>query len=216
MNQFLQKELPAGHEILFEKTVNKISLKTETLIPYLVETLAPITGEDLQDAHVAINQQEQRPYVSLSFKPAGAVRFSEVTEKNVGRLMAIVLDNNIYSAPKINQKISGGEAQITLGAMDYNTTLNEAKELSLVLRAGALPVELEFQEQRIVGPSLGADSIKKASYASALAGLCIFLWVMYYYRMSGVFAVITLVANVIFTLACLVGLEATLTLPGVS
>ncbi len=216
LNQFLQKELPAGHEILFEKTVNKVTLKTETMIPYLVESLAPITGEDLQDAHVAINQQEQRPYVALSFKPAGSARFSEVTEKNVGRLMAIVLDNNIYSAPRINQKISGGEAQITLGAMDYNTTLNEAKELSLVLRAGALPVQLEFQEQRIVGPSLGADSIKKATYASVIAAMCIFLWVMYYYRVAGVFAVITLIANVIFTLGCLVGLEATLTLPGIA
>lgn len=216
LNQFLQKDLPAGHEILFEKKVSKITLKTESLIPFLVESVAPITGEDLQDAGVRIDQQQQRPYVSLSFKPSGAARFAEVTGKNVGRLMAIVLDNNIYSAPKINQKISGGEAQITLGAMDYNSLLTEAKDLALVLRAGALPVELEFQEQRIVGPSLGADSIKKAVYASIISGLCVFLFVIYYYKRSGVSAVITLIANVIFTLACLVGLEATLTLPGIA
>lgn len=216
LNQFLQKDLPPAHEILFEKKMNKVTLKTESLVPYLVESVAPITGDDLQDAGVRIDQNEQRPYVSLSFKPSGSVRFADVTEKNVGRLMAIVLDNNIYSAPRINQKISGGEAQITLGAMDYNSILTEAKELALVLRAGALPVELEFQEQRIVGPSLGADSIKKASYASVIAGLFIFIFMIFYYKKSGVNAVITLVANVIFTLACLVGLEATLTLPGIA
>lgn len=216
LNQFVQKDLPEGHEIIFEKKVNKISLKTESLIPFLVESLAPITGEDLQDAGVRIDQQEQKPYVSLSFKPSGALRFSEVTEKNVGRLMAIVLDNNVYSAPRINQKISGGEAQITMGAMDYNSILTEAKELALVLRAGALPVELEFQEQRIVGPSLGTDSIKEASYASVIAAMFVFLFMIFYYKASGLVAVGTLIANVIFTLACLVGLEATLTLPGIA
>lgn len=216
LNQFVQKDLPPGHEILFEKVVNKVSLKTEKKTPYLVESIAPLTGDDLQEAHVNIDQENQRPYVGIAFKPAGAVRFSEVTEKNVGRMMAIILDNNIYSAPVIQQKISGGQAQITLGNSDYNAMLSDAKDLALVLRAGALPVELEFQEQRIVGPSLGADSIKAATYASIIASLCIFIFVIFYYKTSGVIASITLILNVLFTLGCLVGLDATLTLPGIA
>jgi len=216
LNQYAQKDLPAAHEILFEKTTNKRTNEVEEKIPYLVESISPLTGDDLQDAHVSIDQQQQRPYVSLSFKATGAKVFADVTEKNVGRRMAIILDGNIFSAPTIQQKIAGGNAQITLGGGDYDTVLSEAKDLSLVLRAGALPVELEFQEQRIVGPSLGADSILQAGKASVIACILVFIFMIFYYKMSGFFAVITLILNVLFTLAILVGLQATLTLPGIA
>lgn len=216
LNQFAQAELPAGHEIMFEKKVNRVTHELESKIPYLVESNGPLSGEDLQDAGVRIDQQNQRPYVGLSFKPTGAKIFGQITEKNVGRRMAIILDGNVYSAPVIRDKITGGQAQITLGAMDYNSTLSEAKDLSLVLRAGALPVELEFQEQRIVGPSLGSDSIKQAAYASVLGCLAVFILMVFYYRTAGFIAVITLVLNVLFTLSCLVAVGATLTLPGIA
>lgn len=130
--------------------------------------------------------------------------------------MAIVLDGNVFSAPVINERISGGSAQITLGALGYNEAAKQATDLALVLRAGALPVELDFQEQRIVGPSLGADSIDKAELAGIIGAILVFAFIIFYYKTAGLFASITIVCNVILSLACLVGLEATLTLPGIA
>jgi preprotein translocase subunit SecD len=129
--------------------------------------------------------------------------------------MAIVLDNIVQSAPVIQSKISD-RGQITLGSGDYDAMMKEAQDLSIVLRAGALPAQLEFLEQRIIGPSLGQDSIHKGALASVIGSILVFLFVGFYYRVSGIIAVFSLVLNVIFVLACLVGLEATLTLPGIA
>jgi protein-export membrane protein SecD len=216
VNEFLKAELPGQHEIRFERKVNKRTLEMEYMIPYLVEINAPLTGADLQDAGVRIDQQEQKPYISVSFKSNAVKRFADVTEKNVGRRMAIILDQNIYSAPQIRDKISGGEAQITLGRGSYDSMLSEARDLSLVLRAGSLPVELEFQEQRVVGPSLGADSVADAKFGTILGCGFLFLLLFFYYRVSGVIATLTLVLNVLFTLGCLIAIQATLTLPGIA
>jgi protein-export membrane protein SecD len=215
LNDFAKAELPANTEILFEKTVNPKTFEIMSQVPYLVETVAPLTGDDLQDANVGVNQEDNSPYISVSFKTNSAKIFADVTEKNIGRRMAIILDGNIYSAPSIRSRIPNGEAQITLGMGSYDDKLKEAKDLSLILRAGALPVELEFQEQRIVGPSLGADSIDQAKVASIVACLLVFVFMILYYRLSGFIAVVTLVINVLLTLMCLVCLGATLTLPGI-
>lgn len=215
MNEFY-KELPKGHDLVFEKSLNPVSNEVDLLLPYVVESETKVTGDQLQDATVRIDQENNQPYVSLTFKSAGAKAFEEVTGNNINRRLAIILDGNIYSAPNIQSRIAGGNAQITLGQGDYNTLLKEARDLSLVLRAGALPVELEFQEQRIVGPSLGADSIARSEKAGLIAGFLVLLFIVIYYKVSGVIAVKSLVANVIFVLACLVGLEATLTLPGIA
>jgi protein-export membrane protein SecD len=142
--------------------------------------------------------------------------FEDITGKNVGRLMAIVLDGNVFSAPQINEKIAGGSAQITLGAGDYNSLLGEARDLALVLRAGALPVELEFQEQRVVGPSLGADAIQKAEVAGLIGALLVFVFTIFYYKVAGLIACITIISNVILGMTCLMALGATLTLPGIA
>jgi len=215
MNAFF-KEMPKGHELAFEKMVNPVTNEIELLLPYVVKSSTNLTGEDLQDATVRINQDDNQPYVSLTFKSQGATKFENLTGDNINRRLAIILDGNIYSAPNIQARIAGGNAQITLGQGDYNTLLKEAGDLSLVLRAGALPVELEFQEQRVVGPSLGADSIASSKKAGLLGGFLVLMFIILYYKVSGVIAVKTLVANILFVLACLVGLEATLTLPGIA
>jgi protein-export membrane protein SecD len=116
----------------------------------------------------------------------------------------------------VNGRIAGGSAQITLGAGDYNTVMAEARDLALVLRAGALPVELIFEEQRVVGPSLGADAIAKAQYASLVGAFLVLAFMCFYYKLSGVIATVTIVLNVLFTLSCLIALGATLSLPGIA
>lgn len=216
LNDFLRKDFPEGYELAFEKRVSKFNNEIETQIPYLVENNPKLTGEGLQDARVQIDQQKNEPYVSLEFKSQGAKLFEQLTGENVGKRMAIVLDGNVYSAPNIREKIGGGRAQITLGAGSFDKTMREARDLALVLRAGALPVQLDFEEQRSVGPSLGQDSIVKARYASIIGCIFVFLFILAYYKVAGGIAIITLGLNVLFILACLVGLEATLTLPGIA
>ncbi len=216
MNQMFAKEIPKGYELVFKKILSKGTGEVEQLIPLVVEGTAEITGEDLQDATVRIDQQNNQPYVGITFKSVGAKNFERVTGANIGKRLAIILDGNIYSDPVIQARIGGGNAQITLGTGNYNDLLTEARDLSLVLRAGALPVELEFQEQRIVGPSLGKDSIEKSRLAGIIASILVFIFIVLYYKMSGIIAMKTLALNILCVLACLVGLEATLTLPGIA
>jgi len=216
MNKKFKDEIPNGFELVFKKILNPVSNEVEQLIPYVVEATPSVTGEELQDAIVRIDPQDNQPYVAITFKSQGAKLFEKVTGDNIGKRLAIILDNNVYSDPVVQSRIGGGNAQITLGQGNYNDLLKEARDLSLVLRAGALPVELEFQEQRIVGPSLGADSINKAETAGLIGAVLVLLFIIIYYKVSGVLAVKALAMNVIFVLACLVGLEATLTLPGIA
>ena len=216
LNKFMKDTLPKGYQIAFEKEVSKKTNEITRMIPYVVEEVPQLTGDDLQDAGVQIDQQKNQPYVNLVFKSQGAKRFEEVTGKNLGKRMAVILDGNVYTAPNIQSKIAGGRAQITLGSGNFNKLMKEARDIALVLRAGALPVELEFQEQRTVGPSLGEDSIVKARFAGIVGALIVFAFILFYYRISGMIALVTLSLNVLFVLACLVGLEATLTLPGIA
>lgn len=220
LNQYIRNEfpneIPADYEVAFKKEVSKSTNKITEMMPFLVESNPRLTGDELADASVQLNQRENQPYVSLEFKSAGAKIFEQVTGENTGRLMAVVLDGNVYTAPRIQGRIPGGHAQITLGSGNYTDTMREASDISMVLRAGALPVQLDFLEQRIVGPSLGGDSISKARIAAAIGSTVLVLFALIYYRLSGAIAVVTLVLNVIFILALLVGLEATLTLPGIA
>jgi protein-export membrane protein SecD len=216
LNKFLKNDLPKGYLLFFEKQVSKMTNEITHMKPYLLEEVSPLGGDALQEATVRIDRQQNRPYVGLDFKAEGARIFEDITGKNIGRRMAIVLDGNVYSAPVIQDRIAGGSAQITLGFGDYNQLIMEARDLAMVLRAGALPVELEFQEQRVVGPSLGADAIKKAEISALVGSALVFFFIMFYYKASGVIGIVTLVVNVIFSLACLVALEATLTLPGIA
>lgn len=216
INSHLVNDLPKGFEIAFSKTVNKNTNEVTNLEPYLVESVASLTGEALQEAIVRIDQQQNRPYVGLEFKPQGAKIFEEITGANIGKRLAIVLDGNVYSAPVVQGRIAGGSAQITLGAGDYNASMSEARDLALVLRAGALPVELVFEEQRVVGPSLGADAIDRAQMAALIGSFLVLAFMCFYYKFSGVIATTTIVLNVLFTLSCLILVGATLSLPGIA
>ncbi|MBF0297734.1 MAG: protein translocase subunit SecD [Oligoflexia bacterium] len=216
INTYLNNDLPKGFEIAFQKKMNNQTNELESKTPYLVEVLAQITGDDLEDAGVQIDSQKNQPYVSMTLKSQGAKRFEDLTGNNKGKRLAVILDGNVYTAPHINERIGGGRAQITLGQGDYDKMLREAKDIALVLRAGALPVPLEFEEQRVVGPSLGQDSIKQANYAGLISCLAIFIFAIFYYRFSGLIAVTTLILNMIFIFATLIVFDATLTLPGIA
>jgi protein-export membrane protein SecD len=208
INEAAKGKIPEGSEIAFEKS-------ELTRIPLLLKSKAEVTGNDLQDAQVSFNQESQRPEVAFELNPKGAVTFEKLTGDNVGRRLAIVLDGIVHSAPNINSKI-GARGVITTGRGGYDEALRESKDLAIVLRAGALPAQLELMEQRVVGPSLGADSVSKGAFASILGILAVFLLTAVYYRISGMIAVASLLLNVILVLAILVWLEATLTLPGIA
>lgn len=218
LNELAKGKIPAEDMIAFERRSAPGAPKgTEQIrVPYLLHAHSDITGDDLQDASVTINQEKQTPEVAFSLNPRGASTFAKLTEQNVGHAMAIVLDNIVYSAPVINGPIPGGHGVITLGRGDRDDMMKEAKDLAIVLRAGALPAQLEFLEQRVVGPSLGQDSIKKGAIASLIGAIAVFIFVGVYYQVSGMIAVFSLILNVLFVLAILVGLEATLTLPGIA
>ncbi len=216
VNELLASDLPKGSEIAFSKESNKNTNEITNMEPYLVEIGSTLTGEELQEAFVRMDQEQNRPYVALEFKPTGAKLFEELTGAITGKRLAIVLDGNVYSAPMVNGRIAGGSAQITLGTGDYNTVMSEARDLALVLRAGALPVELVFEEQRVVGPSLGADAIDKAKVASLVGSFLVLAFMCFYYRLSGVIATVTITLNVLFTLSCLIMMGATLSLPGIA
>jgi preprotein translocase subunit SecD len=208
LNEGAKGKIPEGDEIAFEKSATGKS-------PLLLKGRAEVTGNDLQDAQVSFDPETRRPLVSFELNPKGAITFEKLTGANIGKRLAIVLDGIVHSAPSINSKI-GAKGQITVGRGGYDESLRESKDLAIVLRAGALPAQLELQEQRVVGPSLGADSVAKGAFASILGILAVFLLTAVYYRFSGLIAVVSLFMNVILVLAILVWLEATLTLPGIA
>ncbi len=207
-NKHAKGKIPADSEIDFERSGDKLT-------PYLLFSKVEVSGNDLQDARVSYDQQNNRPIVSFQMNPRGAMTFAEVTAENVHKRMAIILDGVIHSAPVINEKIPGGSGQITLGGMGDNA-MKEARDLSIVLRAGALPAPLELFEQRVIGPSLGRDSIQYGVHAALVGSILIFIFMLIYYRLSGVVAVGSLILNIFFMLAILIGMDATLTLPGIA
>ncbi len=215
INEAVKGKIPAEDEIAFERT--KAAKGQEGAhIPFLLHSKAGVTGDDLQDAQVGFDQETQVPEVNFSMNPRGGVLMGKLTEANKGNRMAIVLDNLVQSAPVIQSQITN-RGRITMGGSRASEDImKEAKDLAIVLRAGALPAQLDFLEQRVVGPSLGQDSIKKGAYASLVGCLVVFLFVSFYYRVSGLIAVFSLMLNVLFVLATLVGMDATLTLPGIA
>jgi preprotein translocase subunit SecD len=179
--------------------------------PFLLKRRTLITGEYLTDARVQIDSQYNEPYVSLSFNARGARLFEKITGDNIEKRLAIVLDNNVYSAPVIRDRIPGGRAQIT-----GRFTMDEAKDLAIVLRAGALPAPVKILEERTVGPSLGKDSIEKGFKSMIIGGLIVILFMIIYYGLSGIIADLALLLNILFILSGLAFFGATLTLPGIA
>ncbi|WP_435547271.1 preprotein translocase subunit SecD [Desulfobacterium sp. N47] len=206
----LSEGAPPGTEILYE---TKEDPRTRRVMkqPYLVKKLTLLTGASLSGASVQIDSQYNEPYVSIDFDNKGAKSFERITEENVKKRLAIVLDNKVYSAPVIQEKISGGHARIT-----GSFTAEEARDLAIVLRAGALPAPVKIIEERTVGPSLGTDSINKGLLSMWIGGLLIFVFMAFYYKWSGVVADIGLVFNVLLITGALAAFQATLTLPGLA
>jgi preprotein translocase subunit SecD len=204
-----EAKLPAGDQILFERGVDKDTGR-EYRIPYLVKKRVMLTGDVLSDARVSIGQFND-PYVSLTFDGKGGREFERITGDNIKKRMAVVLDNTIYSAPVIQDRITGGRAQIT-----GTFSMQEANDLAIVLRAGALPAPLKIIQDLTVGPSLGKDSIEKGVRATLFAGAMVVIFMIVYYRLSGVIADFALVLNLLCLIGALSALNATLTLPGIA
>lgn len=196
-------------EILFERVVNE-ETGAVTKTPFLVKKAVVLSGDLLSDAQVSIGEFNT-PYVSLTFDSEGARLFEKITGENVRRRLAIVLDQHVYSAPVINEKISGGRAQIS-----GTFTHQEAGDLAIVLRAGALPAPLKVLQNVTVGPSLGSDSIQKGWQAGLISTILVITFMVVYYRLSGLLAVFAMILNVILLVGALAALNATLTLPGIA
>ncbi|MBA4390444.1 MAG: protein translocase subunit SecD [Syntrophus sp. (in: bacteria)] len=202
---------PEGSELLTIKTKNR-ETGIGTTTPILLKKQSILTGDLLTDAKVRIGGDfGNEPYVAIEFNSEGARLFDQVTAANTGKRLAIILDNTVYSAPNIKERISGGKASITGGF-----TMDEAKDLAIVLRAGALPAPVKVIQNITIGPSLGQDSIKKGLQASALGAILVILFMVYYYRLSGVVADIALFLNLIYLLGVFSLFKFTMTLPGIA
>ncbi len=209
INKFKDK-IPKGDEILFQRVVNKDTGEV-TKRPFLLKKEVLLTGDLLSEAKIAIDQRFNEPYVSLTFNSAGAKLFEEITGKYVKKRLAIILDGNVYSAPVIRERIAGGSAQIS-GSFN----MDDAKDLAIVLRAGALPAPVKLIQNVTVGPSLGRDSINAGKKAGIIAVLLVVIFMVIYYKFSGLIADFAMLLNVILLLGAMAFLNATLTLPGIA
>ena len=209
LNEFSDK-LPEGDEILFGRQYN-LETGIETKTVYLMKKQTLMTGEFLTEARVNLDQRFNEPYVGIVFDSTGAKLFEQITGNNTKKRLAIILDNNVYSAPVIQEKISGGNAQIS-----GSFTMQEARDLAIVLRSGSLPAPLKMLQNVTVGPSLGADSIKAGINAGLVAALLVIVFMLAYYKLSGLIADFALGLNIIYLLGVLSVFNATLTLPGIA
>lgn len=176
---------------------------------YCLQRRVRLTGESLVDAQPTF--QDNRPVVSFRFDARGARVFGQITTENVGRLFAIVLDGEVITAPRIEEPIRGGS-----GIIRGNFTVAETRDLSILLRAGALPASLTYLEERSVGPGLGQDSIEAGRIASIIAMVLVLIFMVVVYGLFGIFANVALLFNITLILAILTVLQATLTLPGIA
>jgi preprotein translocase subunit SecD len=210
IEEALKGNIPPGDMILYQKSVDR-QTGAARKIPFLLKEKTLMTGEFIKDARVSLDSQFHEPYVAMEFTDVGAKLFEQITGANVKKRLAIILDKNVYSAPEIRERIAGGRAQIT-----GRFTTEEANDLALVLRSGSLPAPVKILEQRTVGPSLGEDSIRKGIFSIIISAAVVVLFMIVYYKASGIVADVALILNIILTLATLAIFRATLTLPGIA
>jgi SecD/SecF fusion protein len=203
VQEAIQGRPPAGTTVMYSTD--------DPPIPHLIENRVIVSGENLVDAQATFDQRTNEPVVSFRFDNQGATRFGQATQQNVGRLFAIILDNEVISAPQIREPILGGTGQIS-----GSFTVQSANDLAVLLRAGALPADLTIVEERTVGPSLGADSIEAGQIASIIACVLVFAFLLIAYGQLGLIASIGIAANLALIVAILSVLGATLTLPGIA
>ncbi|MCX5852620.1 MAG: protein translocase subunit SecD [Deltaproteobacteria bacterium] len=210
LDEALRGNIPTGDIVLYgDKVDNQTGAKRK--IPYLLKEKTLLTGQSLENAKVAISNRFGEAYVAIKFDAQGARDFDRITGENVKKRLAIVLDGVVHSAPVIQERISGGNAQIT-----GSFTTEEARDLAIVLRAGALPAPVLILEQRTVGPSLGQDSIEKGFLSMIIGSILVFGFMVVYYKYSGIVADCALILNVILLMGALAAFKATLTLPGIA
>jgi preprotein translocase subunit SecD len=202
-DQAQQGNLPPESELLMSASTPKT--------PYVVKKQVLVTGGDLTDAQTAFDPRSGEPVVSFKFNSTGSRKFAQATTENVGLPFAIVLDNEVISAPVIREPITGGQGQIS-----GNFTVQSANDLAILLRAGALPAPLTVIEERTVGPGLGADSIAKGELAAYVGAIMVVVFMLLTYRLFGLFANIAVIINVAMIFGLLSLLNATLTLPGIA
>ena len=205
-----QQPLPAGTEVLYELS-KSASGERKKGQPLLVESNTLMTGDVVSDARVRPGDLPNSRIVSLDLNARGARLFEEITGANVNRRLAIILDDTVYSAPRIDERIPGGRA-IIKGSF----TTDEARDLAIVLRTGALPAPVSIAEERTVGPTLGEDSIAQGIRSFVVGGVLVILFMLFYYRFAGLLADLALIWNVLFLVATLALFQATLTLPGIA
>lgn len=210
LEQFLAGKVPpqymVGYKVNKDRNTNLTTYQT-----YILDKDVSMTGDMLTDARMEIGGEYNQPYVGIRFNSRGARLFDQLTAAHVGQRLAIVLDDIVYSAPVIRERISGGVAQIT-----GNFSEDEAKDLAIVLRAGALPAPVKILMKNVVGPTLGSDSIREGMTAAIVGGIFVIVFMLLYYMIAGVIADIGLIINVIMLLAILALFGATLTLPGIA
>ncbi len=210
INEALKGQIPSGDRIYFLKDMDS---KTGRIIkrPILLKDKVLMTGDAVKTAHVRIGGTYNEPYVALEFTDRGAKLFEKITGENVGKRLAIILDGVVRSAPVIRERIGGGHAQIT-----GSFTHEEASDLAIVLRAGALPAPVKIIQNVTVGPSLGKDSIQRGLYSGLLGAAVVIVFMIIYYMFSGLVADIAMILNLLFLMAVLSLFHATLTLPGIA
>lgn len=179
--------------------------------PYLVETPLLMTGDVVTDARVRPGSRLQGPYVSVDLDQRGARIFDALTAENVGRKLAIILDGTVYSAPVIKERISGGKVSI-----EGHFSIDDAHDLAIVLRSGALPAPVEIAEERTVGPSLGRDSIRQGAVSFIVGATAVLFFMAFYYSGAGIVADIGLILNILLLICVMAAMQATLTLPGIA
>ena len=215
LNLAMRGAIPENTEVLWEKERDVTTGASSRVRPYLLRKNADLTGDLLEDAFVAYDQF-QVPYVGVNFNPEGADIFCSLTTDNTGEAMAIVLDDVVRSAPRIDEPICGGRARVTLGAGNVDFLQQEAADLVIVLQAGALPAPVEIEQNRTVGATLGADSVRRGVLSILLGAALVIAFMLAYYKGGGVVANLALGANIVLILAALSAFGATLTLPGIA
>jgi len=198
-------QVPEGMEVV----PGTSGLPGEPPAYYLLRRAAAVTGRDLRNARPSIDQNN-RPAVSFTLNPEGGRKFGAVTSANIGRQLAIVLDGRVQSAPRIDGRIT------TDGQIFGSFTSEEVQNLSLILRTGALPADLTYLEERTIGPTLGQDSIRSGMIASGAGLLSIIIFMLIYYKLSGVNAVIALIFNLVILVGLMAYVGAVMTLPGIA
>ncbi|MCP4870945.1 MAG: protein translocase subunit SecD [Proteobacteria bacterium] len=215
LRRALDGKLPEDAEIFHKKKFDEISQRLLREEPYLVNKRVDLTGDRVEYASVSRDQFNQ-PYVRMELDDEGGRIFAKLSGDNVGKRMAIVLDNNVNSAPVFNEKIPNGVASITLGDGNDPRVLQDADDLKIVLQAGALPAPIEILHNRTVGKTLGDDSISAGRMAALIALVIILAFMVLYYRGAGIIANVAVILNMVLLLALLAAFGATLTLPGIA